>query len=294
MLLRDISPLRFPGSKQELVPYILNVLEYNEIKPDVLVEPFVGGGSVFLNMLANKTIEKAIIADKDPLIYSFLKVLFSDPGCLIGFVRKIQVNLKNFYKYKEISRNYQDYGPVALAKSCIFLNRTSFSGLLTDKVGPLGGKYQKSAYPIDCRFCRDTLAKRILSAATFSEKVIVLQCDWKETVDFALQWKSKRKKPYRLLFYLDPPFYLKAADLYRFHFTEDEHRRLSKNLMSLREDWILSYDNAKTIRTLYSQPGYMRVNIQLPYSLNSHAKRLQKELFITPLKIPRRNSATWR
>jgi D12 class N6 adenine-specific DNA methyltransferase len=40
------SPLRYPGGKRRLVPYVAALLQANALQPDVLVEPFAGGASV--------------------------------------------------------------------------------------------------------------------------------------------------------------------------------------------------------------------------------------------------------
>ena len=46
-----ISPLRYPGSKRRLVDYISEALRINGIRPSLFIEPFVGGGSVVINLL---------------------------------------------------------------------------------------------------------------------------------------------------------------------------------------------------------------------------------------------------
>jgi DNA adenine methylase len=123
------SPLRYPGSKKRLVRYIHKVLDFNEFSPTVIVEPFVGGGSISLNFLARNPSHQAVIADKDKLVYSFWKVLFSSPAHLINFVKETPINLDLFRRYKKIATQSEKYSEKTLAETCLFLNRTSFSGL---------------------------------------------------------------------------------------------------------------------------------------------------------------------
>lgn len=52
-----------------------------------------------------------------------------------------------------------------------------------------------------------------------------------------------------------------------------------------KNKWILSYDKAEEIKKLYSV--YKPIHVQMAYSVNSPAKRLEKEYVITPLKLPR-------
>lgn len=281
-----ISPLRYPGSKRRLAPYLHSIVLHNKLKPNVLIEPFVGGASVSLYFLKNKIVEKAVISDGDKLVSCFWSVLFSNPSRLIEFVRNVKVNLHSFYAYKAIARSAENVNDEELAEACLFLNRTSFSGILTDRVGPLGGREQKSEYKISCRFNREAIIKRIEYISQFARKVTVLPYSWRDTIEWAERWLSKRKKLNKPLFYFDPPFFNKADELYREYFPPEEHELFQRRILALKHDWILSYDNAPEIKKMYSRDGKMHMHVQMPYSINSGSRRLEKELIITPLSIP--------
>lgn len=281
--MKSISPLRYAGSKRKLFNYLERVSAHNNLSPQILVEPFVGGGSVFLNFLSRHEESRVIIADKDELVYSFWKILFTEPSYLINFIRRVEVNLKTFDKYRYISSHTAEFNRKKLAEACLFLNRTSFSGILNDSAGPIGGREQKSIYKIDCRFGRENLIKKIKSISAFKNRVVVLSYDWEKTLKY-VAGKNKYKNT-RLLYYFDPPFYKKADQLYRYHFDNVSHKNLRDTLMKLKQPWILSYDRAQEIQNLYS--AFTRINVRMPYSINSPAKRLEKELIITPLKLPK-------
>lgn len=281
--MKVISPLRYPGSKRKLFNYLERILVYNNLSPQVLIEPFVGGGSVFLNFLSHHKTSIAIIADKDELIYSFWKTIFTEPEYLINFIRKVKVNLKNFDHYRYISSHPNGFSRKELAAACLFLNRTTFSGILNNSAGPIGGRRQKSSYKINCRFGRKNLIRKISSISTFKNRVVVLPYSWEETLEFITT--KLNYKQVKLLFYFDPPFYRKADQLYRYHFNNSTHKNLRDALVKLKQTWILSYDRANEVKNLYS--GFKRIHISMPYSINSPAKRIEKELIITPLKLPR-------
>lgn len=282
----NLSPLRYPGSKRRLAPYLCSILKHNKLEPNVLVEPFVGGGSVALYFLQNSIVEKVIISDLDKLIYSLWHVLFSDPEYLINFIRRVKINLDNFYAYKTIAKCADNYEEKKLAEACVFLNRTSFSGILTDKAGPLGGRKQDSEYTISCRFNRKGIIKKIEHISLFRRKVTVLPYSWEKTIEFAEDWAAKRRRLNKLLFYFDPPFFEKANELYRKYFTGEDHKYLCQRILSLKQKWILSYDNAPEIKKMYSKNGNVPMHVEMPYSINSGGKRLEKELIITPLSLP--------
>lgn len=273
------SPLRYPGSKIKLAKYIKKVLDYNNFKPKILVEPFFGGGSISLNFLLNDWVDEIVISDKDRLIYGFWKTLFNNPKYLIEFVQNVDINITNFYKYKKmaIAKNVSSK---KLAETCLFLNRTSFSGILCDNVGPIGGKDQKSDYKIDCRFKRKTLIKKIQRISQFKNRVTFVGRNWKKAIVYIESLNKKNKT----LFYFDPPFYKKAQYLYRHYFTTKNHLDLSQAIKKLKSKWILSYDRRVEIKDMYTE--YIQTSYAFPYSINSPARRIEKEYFITLFRKP--------
>jgi DNA adenine methylase len=258
---RNISPLRYPGSKLKLIPTLAEIIDHNKINPQLLVEPFIGGGNVALNFLANSVVDKAIIADKDRLIYSFWYSVFAEHKRLVKFARTVRVTYRNFQKYKRIARDVKQFDTMTLAKTCLFLNRVSFSGLLTDRAGPLGGKSQSSKYPLDCRFNRKRIVEKIRFIAAFRDRVIVLPYDWRETIEYAIKWAKSAGVTVGILFYFDPPFYNKASELYREYFTADDHKTFRDALAELRHNWVLSYDNAPEVQDLYSRKRFAKIHI---------------------------------
>ncbi|MCK4828867.1 DNA adenine methylase, partial [bacterium] len=154
---KAISPLRYPGSKRRLMSYICNVLSLNNLCPKLYVEPFAGGASVALKLMLEDKVDQIILMDLDPYIAYFWDVVFFDTNWLIKKISSIDVSIEKWHEYKKMMpKSKRDY-----ALACLFLNRTSFSGIIRDEIGPLGGREQKSPYKIDCRFPKTTLIERI-------------------------------------------------------------------------------------------------------------------------------------
>ena len=281
--MKVLSPLRYPGSKRKLIKYFNKILTRNNFSPKVVVEPFVGGGSLFLSFLGKQSVQKVIIADKDPLVSGFWNILLFHTERLIRFINTTEVTLSQFDYYRIIAGNPNQYSELQRAHACLFLNRTSFSGILNPSAGPIGGREQVSDYRIDCRFGKRNLIKRIREIAMFKEKVTVLASDWTDTVKYCLKQFTYEAKEF--LFYFDPPFYKKADQLYRHYFHEKDHEALRDELVKLEHPWILSYDKTNEIKNLYIR--FKKIHVQMPYSINSPATRLEKELIITPLELPR-------
>jgi DNA adenine methylase len=244
-----ISPLRYPGSKRRLTAYIERALIANDFRPVLYVEPFVGGASVALHLLQKKLIEQAILMDKDPWVVSFWQTVFFDTEWLISQIETVEVTIDRWHELK--SSNPE--GRREQAWACFFLNRTSFSGILEKKAGPLGGREQKSANPIDCRFPRETLIARIQEIARHKERIRgVWCCSWDQGLnDIQIGQQSDQYPQDGLFFYFDPPFFDKADALYRFYFVAEDHRKLRDKLLCLEDKWVLSYDSAEQVETLY-------------------------------------------
>jgi DNA adenine methylase len=145
---------------------------------------------------------------------------------------------------------------------CLFLNRTTFSGILHGRAGPIGGRAQKSSYGIGCRFNVDSIAERLFFVGHLYEtrRLVDVWCkDWSTTLDDVPEWYPALV-PDRVFAYLDPPYLEKSETLYQRSFdpaggyatppTSDlgwydrmTHYRLAEHLRRrMRFRWILSYD----------------------------------------------------
>ncbi len=161
-----LSPLRYPGSKRRLMVYVEQALRANNFRPKLYIEPFVGGGSVMLHLLYHNLVDKVILIDRDPWVASFWATVFWDSDWLIDQISQVSVTLETWRALKNATPSTRR----EQAWTCFFLNRTSFSGILRDEVGSLGGRAQTSQYKIDCRFSRQTLIHRIRRVSVFRDR----------------------------------------------------------------------------------------------------------------------------
>ncbi len=284
-----LSPLRYPGGKRRLAGYIAATIRLNGLRPKLFVEPFAGGASVALQLLNDGLVERVALGEKDPLLASFWKIVFTDHEWLVEKLRETEPTLVNWDRFKK-ERHKTDR---QRALACIFLNRTSFSGIIAPGGGPLGGRAQASAYPIGCRYAVELIAKRIAQVAQLSERVLfVNQGDWQHTIR---RVKARKLQANEVLYYFDPPFYYKADSLYRFFFDETNHQRLHDALGSLGQPWLLSYDAAEPIIELYQHNGIGPKRVELLYSAANSGRLTEiQELIVTNLpKLPRA-SRLWR
>jgi DNA adenine methylase len=145
-----ISPLRYPGGKSLLAPYVSGVIEENFLAGCTFYEPYAGGASVSLELLRLGFVANAILVERDPLIYAFWWCVFNDAENLCAAVRACDVSMDTWHSLQDLrkidSPNETDYSLLQLGVAGLFFNRTNFSGIIG--AGPIGGEKQESKYKI--------------------------------------------------------------------------------------------------------------------------------------------------
>jgi DNA adenine methylase len=228
--------------------------EYGINHVDRLLEPFAGGAAVSLAFLEADIVDEVVLADLDPMIAAFWSVVFSsDNPILAERIRSTEITLDRWMELKGSDPKDR----LDLAFTCIYLNRTSFSGSLARSTGPIGGQKQASKYQIGCRFNREFIAQRIEALMRFKGRVRVYNRDFRQLVA-AFRAAHREKCPqWRSFWYLDPPFFHKADKLYRYSFEEEDHTALRNLLDRLDGHWLLSYDMCQeAVESFRAFPGY--------------------------------------
>jgi DNA adenine methylase len=236
---------------------------------DLLVEPFAGGASTSLRLAAAGVVDRVLLADADPLVARFWQVAAADTSWLIDRMYEEPVTLERWDYWR--SWTPKSSGDRELAVKCLFLNRTTFSGILHGRAGPIGGRKQQSRYRIDCRFNKEALTRRIkfIGELYSANRIVDVWCkDWRETLDDVAEWYADLI-PDRVIAYLDPPYVSKSEKLYGTSFDPAggyssarrglnvsewekgrEHYRLADYLRKRAQyRWVLSYDNNEHLLT---------------------------------------------
>lgn len=283
-----LSPLRYPGGKRRLVPYIASALVANDLRPGLFSEPYAGGASVSLELLHARLVERIGISDSDPMVAAFWETVFEDADWLCRQIETITVDLETWCRLKR--GRYTARRSLALA--CLFLNRTSFNGSLNYRAGPIGGHKQESDYSLDCRFPRERLIKRVRACEALAAQVDFVKC---EDAGRAMAYARKRARAegWTSFFYLDPPFWAKSDRLYRAGFQKWQHEELSESLLWFHDSWLLSYDPAPEVEALYSEHRDVRsATIELLYT--GSRRSAGSELVITNLEQLPEETRLWR
>lgn len=274
-----LSPLRYPGGKARLAPYLARVLASQPTVIETYCEPYAGGAGAGLQLLSDGHVSKLIINDLNPGIAAFWRSVFHNTDALIEMVTACAVDIASWHEQRAIYLAPERHGDLALGFATFFLNRTNRSGILNAR--PIGGLEQTGNWLIDARFNRDDLTKRLAYLGSLASHVDVRE---QRAIEL-IRTLNRRAKP--VLLYVDPPYVVPGEELYMTEHSWSEHRRLENTLTTSPHPWILTYDADDRTRALYGDFRCLRFGI-------SHTAQVQKVgrefmFFSRGLRVPDRH-----
>lgn len=240
------SPLRYPGGKNKLSAFIAKICVDNNINGHY-VEPYSGGASVALFLLLEGFVDKITINDKDRSIYAFWYCVLNKTKQLCELIENAELTIEEWKIQKEVQNRKKNANLLELGFSTFYLNRTNRSGIIN--AGVMGGIEQNGNYLMDCRFNKTELIERIKKIAKKKSQIRLYKKDAIKLIDKIQQEAIDEN----IVFYFDPPYYLKASTLYMNHYQDNSHLIVSEKIKSIKNiKWIVSYDNVPEIQNLYS------------------------------------------
>lgn len=273
------TPLRYPGGKGKLAPYVKSIIEANNLYDGEYVEPYAGGAAIGLELLLQEYVSKIHINDLSGPVYSFWKSVLNDTEELCRLVKNTKLSMPSWDRQRRIFRNPDDHDYVALGFATFFLNRTNRSGILNG--GAIGGRDQKGRWKMDARYNADELIFRIETIAKMRKRIKLTKKDALDLLRVGLP-----KWPAKTLIYFDPPYYEQGRRLYYDYYKPDDHEILAKFIGAKMKGkhWLVSYDNVAPIKSLYS--GFRSIVYNVGYT--AREQRIGKEvMFFSPkLEIP--------
>ncbi|CAM3967694.1 DNA adenine methylase [Flavobacterium cucumis] len=241
------SPLRYPGGKNRLAAFVAKICSDNRINGHY-VEPYAGGASVALFLLFEGYVDKITINDKDRSIYAFWHSILNNSRALCKLIDETELNIENWRIQKEIQKNKETATLLELGFSTLFLNRTNRSGIIN--AGVIGGINQQGNYKMDCRFNKEDIKAKIKLIAKHRKKIRLFNFDAIQLIDRV----EREAIDNNIIFYFDPPYYLKADSLYLNHYIGSDHLEVAERIARIQNiQWIVSYDNHEAIRNLYNE-----------------------------------------
>ncbi|EBQ4754821.1 Dam family site-specific DNA-(adenine-N6)-methyltransferase [Salmonella enterica subsp. diarizonae] len=287
-ILNQRSPLRWAGGKFDVVPKLCRHLP----KAVYLIEPFVGGGSVFLNTDYDRYTlcdsNRALINFYIRLTYDTTALidrawsLFKDGGTREAYERnRLAFNVINLNS----DRSRGDY--LEWAALFLYLNRHSFNGLQrTNNKGEFNVPYGKHHLPYF-----PYMEMRLFADKAHATMTNFIHMDFRSVLkalpDFCPGISFHKNKPSDAVIYCDPP-YLPLEDKKSFthytgrSFTREDHRALAAHLVEASQLYgvtsVISNSDTEETRKIYSQFELHTLNVRRNVAASGKARRPAKEV----------------
>lgn len=226
------SPLRYPGGKSRVAKRIATLFpDFEEYR-----EPFLGGGSVFLEVAKLKPEARFWLNDLYPEVANFWKVVVNDLGNLVQEVKNLKRLEPDGRILYNFLRNFEPSSDCERAARFFVLNRITFSGTIDS------GGYSQQAF--DHRFTQTSI-ERLADLAFLNQIDIRVTC---EDYSNALEERGSG-----VILFLDPPYITRAQRLYgkggNLHRTFD-HERFARTVLETEHSWLVTYNDGATVGQL--------------------------------------------
>lgn len=271
------SPLRYPGGKAKLSPFLGDLIIQNGLVGSEYCEPYAGGAGLAIKLLSLGFVDRIAINDIDPAIYSFWRSALERTSEFCELIDRTPLTIDEWYRQRQVWREGDVSDQLALGFSAFYLNRTNRSGII-DGAGPIGGYSQEGPWKLGVRFIRDKQISNLLNLQKYSSQISISNMD-------AIDFLSKKLPLDNTFVYADPPYFVKGKKLYRNSYEMEDHCAVC-DILSMNRDrkWIVSYDDVPEIRSIYSE--FLPTFYQLNYSAGT--KNVGNEVIYASdaLKLP--------
>lgn len=260
------SMLKWVGGKGRVIGHLRKVLP----EASCLVEPFVGGGSVFLNT----HYDQYRLSDSNPDLILLFQVASVAPHDLIEACTELWAKGNNGASYNDIKAEFNEKriaveDSIDRAAMFLYLNRHGFNGLCRyNQSGGYNVPYGKHTNPYLPREEIQFFSKKC------REHEVHLRCETFED--------SLASAPAGSVIYADPPYVptTKTAAFAQYHkeaFNQHHHRLLAKLLKSTTERGckvVLSNSDTLLTRDIYY--GFDWVSVQVGRYIGAKADKRGK------------------
>ncbi|MDQ7056634.1 MAG: DNA adenine methylase [Persephonella sp.] len=264
MIIETLKPkpfVKWAGGKRQVIDILINEIPKEF---DTYIEPFVGGGALFFEILP----KKAIINDINKELINTYLVIKNNVNDLIKSLKNHKNDENYFYKIRALDP--EKLTLVKRASRFIYLNKTCFNGLYREnsegKFNVPFGKYKNPKI-------LDEENLRAVSEYLNSIDIEIYNKDYKDVCDLAKKGD---------FIYLDPPYYPinKTSSFTKYNkydFTEKDQIELSQIFRELDKKGcyvMLSNSNTDFIKKLYK--GFNIKEIEANRAINCKGDRRKK------------------
>ena len=257
------SPFRYPGGKTWFVPTFRKWMETLGYKPELLIEPFTGGGIISLTALFENLVERSVMIEMDSEVSAVWQAVIE------GHTEWIADRILHFDMTGENLAKEFGIAPADLRQQAfqtILKNRTLHGGILAEGAGLI--KNGENGKGIQSRWYPKTLANRMTHLNHVRHKMTFLNAD-------ALALLPGYAENSKAVFFIDPPYTAggKKAGKRLYRHYDLNHNQLFEIAESLKGDFLMTYDDADEVKNLARKHGFqMRL---IPMNNTHHAQMFE-------------------
>ena len=267
------SPLRYPGGKTWLIPHIRKWLCRKTGKPELLVEPFAGGGIVSLTAVMEDLVGRSLMVELDSDVAAFWHAALNHGPELIRRVENFTLTREAL----EILALDRPDDPVERGFRTLALNRTRRGGILAP--GAYFLRSGENGQGVASRWYRGTLVSRLKAIREYSGRIGFRETDGVHLLETLLRGSGRS-----IVVFVDPPYTApsgKRAGRRLYARNEVDHRRLFGILADGGADFLMTYDEAPEILGLVREHRFHAMRVMMR---NTHYACVP-ELVITPGRV---------
>lgn len=263
------SPFRYPGGKTWLVPYIRQWLYSKPTRPEIILEPFAGGGIISLTAVAERLTKSAIMVELDEQVAAVWHTIINDIGGGEWLADKI-INFQLSADSVREALGSESSSTREIAFKTILKNRVNRGGILAPGAGLV--KHGENGKGLSSRWYPGTLRKRILAITRMRDRITFIQGDGLEILE------RYQNNPDTVSF-IDPPYTVsgKRAGTRLYTYPNIDHEGLFSISENLKGDFLITYDNTEEVQELAFKHGFCTKTVAMK---NTHHAKM-KELLIS-------------
>lgn len=261
------SPLRYPGGKGKLEPFMELLIKQTGHFGGTYVEPFAGGAGIALELLEKEIVNEIVINDLDKGIYSFWRAILTETNRFIDDIRNVELTVNEWNRQRQVIDDCRRYS-YELGFATFYMNRTNRSGII--KGGVIGGVEQAGTWKMNARFNREGLIERIAKIAEKKSRVHLYN---KDVSSFVLNYLPRYQQ--NAFVYFDPPYFEKGKQLYLNFFSYNDHVRIERMIDNyVNCDWVITYDDVREIADIYQNHILRRIDLNYSAAVKEKQVRL--------------------
>ena len=256
------SPLRYPGGKAALAPFLTKTIAMNGLTGCAYYEPFAGGAGAALRLLREGAVSCVHINDLDPRIAAFWQAAVGQSERFADAITSVKLSMREWKRQHDVYLSKDPNKPFELGFATFYLNRCNRAGILFG-AAPIGGYEQAGKWKLDARFYRETLAERVCDLGRRAAQIHISNMD---AGRFLVKKLPRGRDRGRVFAYLDPPYWEKGGRLYFNSYSPKDHKALARYMQRQKTlKWVMSYDDAEEIRAVYADLSISPLSVR--YSL---------------------------